>query len=135
MAGANAAIGCGGLTATNRAGKNSSTALVTGGTPISEGRRYWELRITRLGDTGQEGLLIGAVNPDTDHSAGSDKDTLCYYIFSPTGQLYGGDHKSSGGGAGGLAQGDRVGVLVDIDCVGHCAFTAMDSSVVCLHLV
>jgi hypothetical protein len=84
--------------------------LVTGGEPMTEGRHYWEVKITKRGG---DNYFIGAVRPALDH----DKDhieTDDAYSIDGDGGLWG-NGKNCADEQGEFAEGDRVGVLLDLD--------------------
>ena len=98
--------------------------LVTGGEPMTEGRHYWEVEITK-GDAAEGGVPdcyfhVGAVRPGLDHDQQgswawfSGPTTDAYYIETAEGSLYG-NGKYNEDAQGGFAEGDRVGVLLDLD--------------------
>ena len=82
--------------------------LATGGSPMTEGRHYWEVEISG------PSVLVGAVRPgldrDKDHRGGND----AYFIWGNNGALYG-NGKESANPQGRFAAGDRIGVLLDLD--------------------
>jgi hypothetical protein len=86
--------------------------LVTGGEPMTEGRHYWEVELTKW----PEGscLLIGAVRPGLDHDIDHFDTDDAYFIDAIDGTLLG-NGKHSADGQGKFAAGDRVGVLIDLD--------------------
>jgi hypothetical protein len=86
--------------------------LVTGGEPMTEGRHYWEVEITKRGNAGLI-FLVGAVRPGLDH----DKEhfnTNDEYLIDSDGCLCG-NGKLYADEQGEFAEGDRVGVLLDLD--------------------
>jgi hypothetical protein len=46
---------------------NNGFQLVTGGEPMTEGRHYWEVEVTKWG--GGSNCMVGAVRPGLDHCA------------------------------------------------------------------
>jgi hypothetical protein len=87
--------------------------LVTGGSPMTEGRHYWEVELTLTG--GYCEIFVGAVRPGLDHGKGDHDDTNdAYYIYGNNGGLYG-NGKSFAHRQGDFAKGDRIGVLLDLD--------------------
>ena len=85
--------------------------LVTGGSPMTEGRHYWEVELT----AGYHSNLIGAVQPGLDHEKSNHHHTNnAYFIFGGNGALHG-NGKSNADTQGGFAEGDRIGVLLDLD--------------------
>jgi hypothetical protein len=97
-----------GLVATNVKG---DFQLVTGISPMTEGRHYWEVEIN---DGRRGGFMVGAARPGVDHDAlDSDSDTYCIWGF--TGGLYGNGKLNADPQGELLQQGDRIGVLLDLD--------------------
>jgi hypothetical protein len=86
--------------------------LVTGGSPMTEGRHYWEVDFT-FANAARIMFMVGAVRPGLDHDKhhyGND----AYYINGYSGALYG-NGKSNAYRQGKFATGDRIGVLLDLD--------------------
>ena len=100
-----------GLVAT--AGSNDAVHLVTGGEPMTEGRHYWEVEITKRMDANFF-FLVGAVRPGLDHDKRHCYTDSAYFIETDDGSLYG-NGKSCADEQGAFAEGDRVGVLLDLD--------------------
>jgi hypothetical protein len=101
-----------GLVAT--AGSNNTSHLVTGGEPMTEGRHYWEVEITKRGDADFM-FMVGAVRPGLDHDDKEYCDSNdAYFIDAADGALYG-NGKYDTDEQGAFAEGDRVGVLLDLD--------------------
>jgi hypothetical protein len=98
-----------GLVAT--AGSNGFQ-LVTGGEPMTEGRHYWEVEITKW-DAGYS-CMIGAVRPGLDHDKAHFNTNDAYLIDAGDGSLYG-NGKWRADQQGRFAEGDRIGVLLDLD--------------------
>jgi hypothetical protein len=89
--------------------------LVTGGSPMTEGRHYWEVALTCADDDDDCAIMVGAVRPGLDHGKGEhDKTNDAYYIYGGFGGLYG-NGKEDADRQGGFATGDRIGVLLDLD--------------------
>jgi hypothetical protein len=86
--------------------------LVTGGSPMTEGRHYWEVEIT----TGAVhlNLVVGAVRPGLDHDEDHTQTNDGYFIYGHTGGLWG-NGKEGADEQGQFATGDRIGVLLDLD--------------------
>jgi hypothetical protein len=82
--------------------------LVTGGSPMTEGRHYWEVQISG------PHVFVGAVRPglnhDKEHRYGNDAS----FIYGLNGSLYG-NGKECADPQGRFATGDRIGVLLDLD--------------------
>jgi hypothetical protein len=117
--------------------------LVTGSLPMTEGRHYWEVEInvgtfgTMVGATrpgmdhdeapdndsdtyvinkekGSCGVMVGAARPGVDHDAFQDPGSDMYCVGGYSGGLFG-NGKRNVDPQGELLQGDRVGVLLDLD--------------------
>jgi hypothetical protein len=87
--------------------------LVTGGEPMTEGRHYWEVEITKRVEA-KFFFLVGAVRPGLDHDKKHWDSNGAYFIDACYGSLCGnGKHNEDHQGA--FAEGDRVGVLLDLD--------------------
>ena len=82
--------------------------LVTGGSPMTEGRHYWEVQL------GQGDALAGAVRSGLDHDKRHHCDNDAYFIYGSDGALYG-NGKLGADPQGKFAAGDRIGVLLDLD--------------------
>jgi hypothetical protein len=87
--------------------------LVTGGEPMTEGRHYWEVEITKRAEAGFF-FLVGAVRPGLDHDKMHWNTDDAYFIHAGDGGLFG-NGKSSADRQGAFAEGDRIGVLLDLD--------------------
>ena len=107
--GSNIALSGEGLVATKDQG---GYQLVTGGSPMTAGRHYWEVELTWTG--GNCNINVGAVRPGLDHDKGHFDTNDAYYIYGSNGSLW-------GNGLGGydeqgkFAKGDHIGVLLDLD--------------------
>jgi hypothetical protein len=84
--------------------------LVTGGSPMTEGRHYWEVELT----AGDLRIVVGAVRPGLDHDKNHTEANDGYFIYGLNGALYG-NGKHSTDQQGQFATGDRIGVLLDLD--------------------
>jgi hypothetical protein len=84
--------------------------LVTGGLPMTEGRHYWEIELTN----GALGSMVGAVRPGVDHDAVRPGGGGTYFIYGYDGGLYG-SGKGGEDEQGEFEDGDRIGVLLDLD--------------------
>ena len=84
--------------------------LVTGGSPMMEGRHYWEVELT----AGSTYVTIGAVRPGLDHDEDHQVGNDAYCIAGANGGLCG-NGKSDADEQGDFATGDRIGVLLDLD--------------------
>jgi hypothetical protein len=93
----------------------SSYTLTTTGTELTEGRHYWEVELLSK-STG--GIMIGISRPNLD-PAGihfNRNGTDGWFIYAWTGSLYGnGKDYRNGDAAGRYKQGERVGVLLDLN--------------------
>jgi hypothetical protein len=87
--------------------------LVTGGEPMTEGRHYWEVEITKW-EGSRHNCMVGAVRPGLDHDKEHFYTNDAYLIDAYDGGLYGnGKHDADDQGM--FAEGDRVSVLLDLD--------------------
>jgi hypothetical protein len=100
-----------GLVATENT--SGSIQLVTGGSPMTEGRHYWQVEYTRKAATGIW-FMVGAVRPGLDHDKNHCGGNDAYFIHGTSGALYG-NGKSCDDLQGKFATGDRIGVLLDLD--------------------
>jgi hypothetical protein len=87
--------------------------LVTGGSPMTEGRHYWEVEFTTA-TASQVVFMVGAVRPGLDHDTHHFDSNDAYYINGNSGALYG-NGKVSADPQGEFTTGDRIGVLLDLD--------------------
>jgi hypothetical protein len=88
-------------------------ALTTTGMVLSEGRHYWEVELLS-DDLGS--IMIGTSRPNLDHTGDYyDRDsTDGWFMYPYKGNLWGnGKHQDDT--AGPYEQGDRVGMLLDLD--------------------
>ena len=109
--GSNTALSEDGLVAT--AGSDGYQ-LVTGGEPMTEGRHYWEVEITKQVEA-KYIFRVGAVRPGLDHDKKTHLHTNdTYFIDASHGALCG-NGKQFDDKQGAFAEGDRVGVLLDLD--------------------
>jgi hypothetical protein len=81
--------------------QNTEFSLTTTGTELTEGKHYWEVEVLST-HTGSGWILIGISRPNLD-PAGEYHDSDC------TDGWFGEDR------VGGYKQGDRVGMLLDLD--------------------
>jgi hypothetical protein len=100
-----------GLVATQNTGYDWH--LATGGSPMTEGRHYWEVEYTST-DASRIVFLLGAVRPGLDHDKEHHNDNDAYFISGYQGALCG-NGKSFANKQGRFATGDRIGVLLDLD--------------------
>jgi hypothetical protein len=82
--------------------------LATGGSPMTEGRHYWEVQVS------VPGVFVGAVRPGLDHDKDHFTGNDAYFIWGNTGSLHG-NGKTNADKQGTFAAGDRIGVLLDLD--------------------
>ena len=78
---------------------------------MTEGRHYWEVEITKW--VGYN-CMIGAVRPGLDHDEAQHNTNDAYFISAGNGGLWG-NGKEHADEQGKFAEGDRVGVLLDLD--------------------
>jgi len=97
-----------GLVATKTA-DDCKFRMVTGGSPMTEGRHYWEVELT----AGFQ-FMVGAVRPGLDHDKYYHNSNDAYFIDGLSGALYG-NGKYAADPQGEFATGDRIGVLLDLD--------------------
>jgi hypothetical protein len=90
-----------------------SIQLVTGGSPMTEGRHYWEVEHTCKAARGIW-FMVGAVRPGLDHDKHHHNSNDAYFIVGYNGALFG-NGKSEADPQGQFAAGDRIGVLLDLD--------------------
>jgi hypothetical protein len=88
-------------------------SLTTTGTELTEGKHYWEVELLSE-DVGH--IFIGISRPNLDPTRGYYKSdcTDCWFIESSNGSLCG-NGKYLDDEAGDYKQGDRVGVLLDLN--------------------
>jgi hypothetical protein len=87
--------------------------LVTGGSPMTEGRHYWEVEYT-AGDAARILIMVGAARPGLDHDKHHHLSNDAYFIGGYSGSLHG-NGKFGADRQGMFATGDRIGVLLDLD--------------------
>ena len=97
-----------GLVAT-KAAQEHKYQLVTGGSPMTEGRHYWEVELT----AGYL-VMVGAARPGLNHDKGHHFTNDAYFIAGGNGSLFG-NGKARADPQGAFAEGDRIGVLLDLD--------------------
>jgi hypothetical protein len=85
--------------------------LVTGGSLMTEGRHYWEVE---LAWANQYGMTVGAVRPGLDHDRYHLNSNNAYEITTSAGGLFG-NGKSMADEQGEFLEGDRIGMLLDLD--------------------
>jgi hypothetical protein len=86
--------------------------LATGGSPMTEGRHYWEVELTWTDE--YCGINVGAVRPGLDHDKFHADTNDAYCIYGDNGTLFG-NGKCGADEQGKFAKGDRIGVLLDLD--------------------
>jgi hypothetical protein len=87
--------------------------LATGGSPMTEGRHFWEVEYTAT-DTAEIWVMVGAARPGLDHNQMHFISNDAYFIGGGNGALYG-NGKQFADPQGDFATGDRIGVLLDLD--------------------
>jgi hypothetical protein len=89
-------------------------SLTTTGVELTKGKHYWEVEL--LSDPQLDSVLIGISRPNLDPTGdwSSDTCTDSWFIGAYFGHLYG-NGKYADDGEGEYEQGDRVGVLLDLD--------------------
>jgi hypothetical protein len=98
-----------GLVATKTTGDRlCSYQLSTGGSPMTEGRHYWEVEVSGWS------VFVGALRPGLDHDKFHAGGNDGYFIGGISGSLCG-NSKSFTDKQGKFAAGDRIGVLLDLD--------------------
>ena len=100
-----------GLVATKNT--NYGWQLVTGGSPMTEGRHYWEVEYTSAAASWIV-FMVGAVRPGLDHDKYHARTNDAYFISGYSGSLFG-NGKDTANPQGAFAAGDRIGVLLDLD--------------------
>jgi hypothetical protein len=108
--GSNIALSGEGQVATKTAPEDYKYRLVTGGSPMTEGRHYWEVELT----AGADAILVGAARPGLDHDKSHHTTNDAYFIYGGDGSLWG-NGKCMADPQGEFAQGGRIGVLLDLD--------------------
>jgi hypothetical protein len=99
-----------GLVATKNTG---GWQLVTGGSPMTEGRHYWEVEFT-FANAARIMFMVGAVRPGLDHDKFHAFSNDAYFINGYSGALCG-NGKTHTDPQGKFTTGDRIGVLLDLD--------------------
>jgi hypothetical protein len=102
----------GGAVATRTTG--SRYTLTTTGTELNEGKHYWEVELL---SESMVYIFIGISRPNL-NPAGRYCDRNCtdgWFMYAYTGCLFGNGKDHSNDAAGGFKQGDRVGVLLDLN--------------------
>jgi hypothetical protein len=94
-------------TTTNQLGNGYQ--LVTGGSPMTEGRHYWEVAVSGTV------TLVGAVRPGLDHDKDHEKGNDAYFICGSNGALFGNGKSNADQQGQRFAAGDSIGVLLDLD--------------------
>jgi hypothetical protein len=87
-------------------------SLTTTGTELTEGKHYWEVELLSK-DMGC--LFIGISRPNLDPTAHHFDGADGWFVYAHTGCPYGNGKNSDGIPGNGYKQGDRVGVLLDLD--------------------
>jgi hypothetical protein len=88
-------------------------SLTTTGTELTEGKHYWEVELlSERVNSIHIGISRPNLNPTGEYWEGDCTDT--WFIDAGNGDLFG-NGKQGNDQAGGYKQGDRVGVLLDLD--------------------
>jgi hypothetical protein len=106
----------GGAVATKLDDNRHADTLVTSGTELTVGKHYWEMVITNNGALRTIFVLVGVTRPnlDPDGNYAEEESTDGWFMLPADGSLYG-NGKQSDDAAGTIEEGDRVGVLLDLD--------------------
>jgi hypothetical protein len=99
------------LVAAQHSGGPPTFQLVTGGSPMTEGRHYWEVEVTSKFSCA---IFVGAVRPGLNHDMQHFHTNEAYYIYGEDGSLCG-NGKEDADPQGPFATGDHIGVLLDLD--------------------
>jgi hypothetical protein len=104
----------GGAVATKTAARYFGDAvrdtLVTSGVELTAGKHHWE--VEKLNYDLFVGIARPNLHPDGDYAVSDSADA--WFMFTNKGSLCG-NGKDEGGAAGRIEEGDRVGVLLDLD--------------------
>jgi hypothetical protein len=103
----------GGTVATEILDNGLGYSHITTGIELTEGRHYWEVKIL---SGGMASMYVGVTRPNLD-PVGDYMEEDCtdgWFIRTGCGSLYGNDKEDSDA-AGRCDQGDRVGVLLDLN--------------------
>jgi hypothetical protein len=103
----------GGAVATKVDDDNEADTLVTSGIELTAGKHYWEVVI--LNDDGGS-VLVGVTRPNLDPNGDYSltASTDGWFMLPANGSLCG-NGKQDGDAAGTIDDGERVGVLLDLD--------------------
>jgi hypothetical protein len=106
-------LGEGGAVATQTKNTNEYT-LTTTGTKLTEGKHYWEVELPIV--LALSSIFIGISRPNLDPTKNYWRRECAdgWFMYAGFGTLYG-NGKEDDDEAGGYKQGDRVGVLLDLD--------------------
>jgi hypothetical protein len=113
------ALSEGGAVATKReSGNDAADSLVASGTELTAGKHYWEVVIlkddTGISDGGNSVVGVTRPNLDPNGNYAKEESTDGWFMLPYGGSLWG-NGKASGDAAGIIDEGDRVGVLLDLD--------------------
>jgi hypothetical protein len=92
---------------------DNRVSLTTTGTELSEGKHYWEVELLAKS---VHGILIGISRPNLDPTEAycTTESTDAWFTNAPSGSLCG-NGKFNSDKSGAYKQGDRVGVMLDLD--------------------
>jgi hypothetical protein len=98
---------------------NDEWSLTTTGSELTEGRHYWEVEVLSedVGVLGSRAMVIGIIRLNL-NPVGAYWNRTCtdgWFIKGHNGALCGNGKYGNEDGAGAYKQGDRVGVLLDLD--------------------
>jgi hypothetical protein len=100
----------GGTVASQPIYNGNTNSHVTTGVELTEGRQYWEVELL---SENMYDIFVGVTSPNLDHISRKSGFTS-WFIKATTGSLYG-NNKRDDDAAGAYEQGDRVGVLLDLN--------------------
>jgi hypothetical protein len=94
--------------------ENSEFSHVTTGTELTEGRHYWEVELL---SEDMSGIFVGVTRPNLDPVGDymTEDCTDGWFISTGCGSLCGNGEEYGDDQAGSYKQGDRVGVLLDLN--------------------
>jgi hypothetical protein len=109
-------LSAGGTVATQLLDNEHAYSHVTTDVELTEGRHYWEVEVLSeyKGIEADEGIFVGVTRPNLDPVGYHIECTNSWFIDMEDGALYG-NGKEGDDEAGDYVQGDRVGVLLDLN--------------------